>query len=122
MPKQSTKSTSRALSFTKLSAIWRWIICAPCRSVFTGSDSALLGFLATVNPTPGYAKLIRQDRHCVLKVQALVVIYALIAVPFRSYLKPLIFLLAAPVAWCGAVRFWRTGWPVCRYPWNPWSA
>jgi len=24
-------------------------------------------------------------------------------VPFRSYLKPLIFLLAAPVAWCGAV-------------------
>jgi len=31
------------------------------------------------------------------------VIYILIAVPFRSYLKPLIFLLAAPVAWCGAV-------------------
>ncbi|TAN51158.1 MAG: efflux RND transporter permease subunit [Methylococcaceae bacterium] len=34
---------------------------------------------------------------------ALVVIYALIAVPFRSYSKPLIFLLAAPVAWSGAV-------------------
>jgi multidrug efflux pump subunit AcrB len=34
---------------------------------------------------------------------ALLVIYVLIAVPFRSYLKPLIFLLAAPVAWCGAV-------------------
>lgn len=34
---------------------------------------------------------------------SLLVIYALIAVPFRSYLKPLIFLLAAPVAWCGAV-------------------
>ncbi len=34
---------------------------------------------------------------------ALLVIYVLIAVPFRSYLKPLIFLLAAPVARCGAV-------------------
>ncbi|SJM90085.1 efflux RND transporter permease subunit [Crenothrix polyspora] len=34
---------------------------------------------------------------------ALLVIYVLIAVPFRSYLKPFIFLLAAPVAWCGAV-------------------
>jgi multidrug efflux pump subunit AcrB len=34
---------------------------------------------------------------------SLLVIYALIAVPFRSYTKPLIFLLAAPVAWCGAV-------------------
>ena len=34
---------------------------------------------------------------------ALLVIYALIAVPFKSYSKPLIFLLAAPVAWCGAV-------------------
>lgn len=135
----------------------------------TGSDSALLGFLATVNPTPGYAKLIRQDRHCVLKVQArvdprqadvnaiyaaleerdlkdlkqrfpglnvsigqdwreqevmaetlglntliaLVVIYALIAVPFRSYLKPLIFLLAAPVAWCGAMlAHWLAGLPL----------
>ncbi|MEI6544058.1 MAG: efflux RND transporter permease subunit [Methylococcales bacterium] len=36
-------------------------------------------------------------------VIALLVIYVLIAVPFRSYLKPLIFLLAAPVAWSGAV-------------------
>ncbi len=34
---------------------------------------------------------------------SLLVIYVLIAVPFRSYLKPLIFLLAAPVAWCGAI-------------------
>lgn len=34
---------------------------------------------------------------------ALLVIYVLIAIPFRSYLKPLIFLLAAPVAWCGAI-------------------
>ncbi len=34
---------------------------------------------------------------------ALLVIYVLIAVPFRSYFKPFIFLLAAPVAWCGAV-------------------
>jgi multidrug efflux pump subunit AcrB len=29
--------------------------------------------------------------------------YVLIAIPFRSYLKPLIFLLTAPVAWCSAV-------------------
>jgi multidrug efflux pump subunit AcrB len=134
-----------------------------------GGDSAPLGSLATVSPTPGYAKLIRQDRHRVLKVQArvdprqadvnaiyaaleerdlkalkqrfpglnvsigqdrleqeamaetlglntliaLVVIYALIAVPFRSYLKPLIFLLAAPVAWCGAVlAHWLAGLPL----------
>ena len=118
-----------------------------------------LGTLAKVTLTPGIAKLIRQDRRRVLKVQArvdsqkadvnaiysgletgelqnlrltypglnitigqerqeqqamtealgqytlisLLVIYVLIAVPFRSYLKPLIFLLAAPVAWCGAV-------------------
>ncbi len=118
-----------------------------------------LGTLAKVTLTPGVAKLIRQDRRRVLKVQArvdpqkadvnaiyagletgelknlrlnypglsitigqerqeqqamtealgqytlisLMVIYVLIAVPFRSYLKPLIFLLAAPVAWCGAV-------------------
>ena len=118
-----------------------------------------LGVLAKVSLTPGVAKLIRQDRRRVLKVQArvdsqnadvnaiyadleagglknlrltypglslsigqerqeqqdmtealgqntlisLLVIYVLIAVPFRSYLKPLIFLLTAPVAWCGAV-------------------
>ncbi len=118
-----------------------------------------LGSLAKVTLAPGVAKLIRQDRRRVLKVQArvdqqkadinaiyaelengalndlrlnypglsitigqerqeqqamtgalgqytlisLLVIYVLIAVPFRSYLKPLIFLLAAPVAWCGAV-------------------
>ena len=119
---------------------------------------APLGTLAKVTLTPGVAKLVRQDRRRVLKVQArvnpqqadvnaihadletgalkqlrlnypglsitigqerqeqqamtgalgqytlisLLVIYVLIAVPFRSYLKPLIFLLAAPVAWCGA--------------------
>lgn len=36
-------------------------------------------------------------------LMALLVIYIIIAIPFRSYLKPLIFLLAAPVAWFGAV-------------------
>lgn len=36
-------------------------------------------------------------------VLAILVIYTLIAVPFRSYAKPLIFLLAAPVAWSGAI-------------------
>ncbi len=30
-------------------------------------------------------------------------IYALIAVTFRSYLQPLLFMLAVPVAWTGAV-------------------
>jgi multidrug efflux pump subunit AcrB len=34
---------------------------------------------------------------------SLLVTYVLIAAPFRSYLKPFIFLLAAPVAWSGAV-------------------
>ncbi len=123
------------------------------------AQHAPLGTLAKVELTPGVAKLIRQDRRRVLKVQArvdpqkadvnaiyseletgalknlrlnypglsisigqerreqqamtealgqytlisLLVIYVLIAVPFRSYLKPLIFLLAAPVAWCGAL-------------------
>ncbi len=44
---------------------------------------------------------------------SLLVIYALIAVPFRSYLKPLIFLLAAPVAWSGAVlAHWLAGLPL----------
>lgn len=44
---------------------------------------------------------------------ALLVIYALIAVPFRSYSKPLIFLLAAPVAWSGAVlAHWAAGLPL----------
>ncbi|MDO9107197.1 MAG: efflux RND transporter permease subunit [Methylovulum sp.] len=124
-----------------------------------GDVFAPLGSLAEVKQIPGYSKLIRQDRHRVLKVQArvdpkladvnaiysdlkthalthlrqrfpgltvelgqtrqeqeattatlgrntliaLLVIYALIAVPFQSYIKPLIFLLAAPVAWSGAV-------------------
>lgn len=44
---------------------------------------------------------------------ALLVIYVLIAVPFKSYGKPLIFLLAAPVAWCGAVlAHWAVGLPL----------
>ncbi|MDX8126989.1 efflux RND transporter permease subunit [Methylomonas sp. OY6] len=44
---------------------------------------------------------------------ALLVIYALIAVPFKSYSKPLIFLLAAPVAWSGAVlAHWTAGLPL----------
>jgi multidrug efflux pump subunit AcrB len=34
---------------------------------------------------------------------ALCAIYAIIAVAFRSYALPLVFLLAAPMAWCGAV-------------------
>ncbi|PKD39829.1 AcrB/AcrD/AcrF family protein [Methylomonas sp. Kb3] len=46
-------------------------------------------------------------------LMALLVIYALIAVPFKSYSKPLIFLLAAPVAWCGAVlAHWAFGLPL----------
>ena len=44
---------------------------------------------------------------------ALLIIYALIAVPFRSYSKPIIFLLAAPIAWSGAVlAHWFTGLPL----------
>ncbi|NOU21272.1 MAG: efflux RND transporter permease subunit, partial [Methyloglobulus sp.] len=34
---------------------------------------------------------------------ALVAIYALIAISFRSYLQPLLFMLTVPVAWLGAV-------------------
>jgi multidrug efflux pump subunit AcrB len=130
---------------------------------------APLRTLTEIDLVPGYAKLVRQDRRRVLKVQArvdpktadvnaiyadleagevprlkqrfpgldvdvgeerneqeasvhalafytliaLVVIYALIAVPFRSYAKPLIFLLAAPVAWCGAVlAHWLAALPL----------
>jgi multidrug efflux pump subunit AcrB len=130
---------------------------------------APLATLAEIDLVPGYARLVREDRQRVLKVQArvdpesadvnsiyadlkageipelerrfpgldvslgeerreqedtvralafntliaLVVIYALIAVPFRSYSKPLIFLLAAPVAWCGAVvAHWLVGLPL----------
>jgi len=41
---------------------------------------------------------------------ALVAIYALIAVSFRSYLQPLLFMLAVPVAWLGAVLIhWALG-------------
>ncbi|WP_045224143.1 efflux RND transporter permease subunit [Methyloterricola oryzae] len=44
---------------------------------------------------------------------SLLLIYALIAIPFRSYSKPFIFLLAAPVAWSGAVlAHWLAGLPL----------
>ena len=44
---------------------------------------------------------------------ALTLIYALIAIPFQSYVKPLIFLLGAPVAWAGAVwAHWLLGLPL----------
>ncbi len=50
--------------------------------------------------TEQQAMLAAFGKHTLL---ALLIIYALIAVPFRSYRKPLIFLLAAPVAWSGAI-------------------
>lgn len=41
---------------------------------------------------------------------ALAVIYALLAVGFKSYLQPLLFLLAVPVAWLGAILIhWVVG-------------
>jgi multidrug efflux pump subunit AcrB len=44
---------------------------------------------------------------------ALTLIYALIAIPFESYVKPLVFLLGAPVAWAGAVwAHWLIGLPL----------
>jgi multidrug efflux pump subunit AcrB len=46
-------------------------------------------------------------------VLSLVAIYALIAVTFRSYLQPLIFLFAVPVAWSGGVfAHWAVGLPL----------
>ncbi|CAD6872383.1 efflux RND transporter permease subunit [Methylomonas fluvii] len=132
-------------------------------------SSVPLNDLAEIKLEQGYSRLIREDRHRVLKVQArvdptkadvngiyaelensalphleqafpglnvqigqqrqeqeamlaafgkntliaLLVIYALIAVPFKSYSKPLIFLLAAPVAWSGAVlAHWAAGLPL----------
>ncbi|MDQ3186309.1 MAG: efflux RND transporter permease subunit [Pseudomonadota bacterium] len=127
---------------------------------------APLGTLAEIDLLPGQARLLRQDRQRILKIQAqidpkltdanaihasltaeeipqikrqfpgldvnigeerqeqdqtaqtlilytaaaLAVVYALIAIPFRSYVKPLIFLLGAPVAWSGAVlAHWLIG-------------
>lgn len=117
---------------------------------------APLGALAEVSFAPGYARLTREDRRRVLRVQArvdpqqanvntlyrdlegryfqsleerfptlqigsreeegalaqaflhhtllaLTLIYALIAIPFRSYGQPLLFMVAIPVAWMGAV-------------------
>jgi multidrug efflux pump subunit AcrB len=44
---------------------------------------------------------------------ALTLIYALIAIPFESYVKPLVFLMGAPVAWAGAVwAHWLIGLPL----------
>jgi multidrug efflux pump subunit AcrB len=44
---------------------------------------------------------------------ALLVIHALIAVRFKSYSKPMSFLLAAPVAWSGALlAHWAAGMPL----------
>jgi multidrug efflux pump subunit AcrB len=44
---------------------------------------------------------------------ALVVIYALIAIPFHSYLQPLLFMVSVPVAWMGAVvAHWLFGLPL----------
>ena len=44
---------------------------------------------------------------------ALAIIYTLIAIPFKSYVKPLIFLLGAPVAWSGAIwAHWLIGMPL----------
>lgn len=41
---------------------------------------------------------------------ALTVIYALIAITFRSYVQPLLFMLAVPVAWTGAILIhWTLG-------------
>jgi len=41
---------------------------------------------------------------------SLIAIYALIAVSFRSYLQPLVFMLAVPVAWFGALLIhWALG-------------
>lgn len=41
---------------------------------------------------------------------ALAIIYALLAVTFKSYIQPLLFLLTVPVAWLGAVLIhWLTG-------------
>jgi len=51
----------------------------------------------------------RQEQNATLQALArntaiaLTVIYAIIAVSFRSYALPLVFLLAAPMAWAGAV-------------------
>jgi multidrug efflux pump subunit AcrB len=130
---------------------------------------APLGVLADIGFIAGQAKLFRQDRQRIIKIQAqvdarqadvnaiydrlensdipamkrdfpglrvdigeerqeqeetvrtlafytaiaLMVMYALIAVPFRSYTKPLIFLLGAPVAWSGAVwAHWIIGMPL----------
>lgn len=130
---------------------------------------ASLGTLAEIDLLPGQAKLLRQNRQRILKIQAqvdpvttdvneiytsitaeeiprikqqfsglnvkigeerqeqedtartlilftlgaLAIIYTLIAIPFKSYVKPLIFLLGAPVAWSGAIwAHWLIGLPL----------
>ncbi|MGY6215883.1 efflux RND transporter permease subunit [Methylolobus aquaticus] len=61
----------------------------------------------------------RQEQDAMLKALlhhtliALALIYALIAVTFRSYTQPLVFLFAVPVAWCGGIlAHWLVGLPL----------
>jgi multidrug efflux pump subunit AcrB len=61
----------------------------------------------------------RQEQEAMLKALlhhtliALGLIYALIAVTFRSYTQPLVFLFAVPVAWCGGIlAHWAAGLPL----------
>lgn len=66
----------------------------------------LLAQYPNVEISPGEAKEEAEILEAGLKTNtiiALVAIYALIAISFRSYLQPLLFMLAVPVAWLGAV-------------------
>ena len=70
-------------------------------------------FLPTLKPKfPALSMdvgLDRQEQEAMLKtlahhtLAALALIYVLIAVSFRSYTQPLVFLIAVPVAWCGGI-------------------
>ncbi len=67
---------------------------------------SLVAQYPNVDISPGEAKEEAELLEAGLKTNtiiALVAIYALIAVSFRSYLQPLLFMLAVPVAWLGAV-------------------
>lgn len=66
----------------------------------------LMAQYPNVDISPGEAKEEAELLEAGLKNNtyiALVAIYALIAISFRSYLQPLLFMLAVPVAWLGAV-------------------
>jgi multidrug efflux pump subunit AcrB len=83
---------------------------ADVNAIYADLEQGIMGSLRQQQPTLRMeVGQERQEQEIMAEVLgrntliALVVIYALIAVPFRSYLKPLIFLLAAPVAWSGAV-------------------